>query len=197
MLADGMHDAMVRRQIDRLGVLDHIVHILLRDLAVGRNNWMHTAIVEAAKVTTRYAEVHTANLHIRHLFGLHDRIAHVFGSYGRVGDLAFAHAARARLADPDNIQRPGGIRFTDHRAHLGRADFQSNDDGRGIKHSFSCRVRISPVWPGPERPHSLPASVPGCCSTPTSRAWKLACYSSSQNHKLSAIAAIVFPLRPA
>ena len=60
---------------------------------------------------------------------------------GASADLAFAHAARARLAQADNVQRAFGAEFAHHGAHFGGADFQSDDDGEELKHVFSCCVR--------------------------------------------------------
>src|SRR6476620_6763994 len=88
-----------------------------------------------------HAEIDTANLDVSHLLGLHNRVANVFFRGGGVGNLTLAHAARARLTETHNIQRAVRAEFTDNGAYLGRADFQSDDDGGGIKHvSSSCEV---------------------------------------------------------
>ena len=48
---------------------------------------------------------------------------------GRVHDLALAHAARARLAEADDVQRAVGVLLADNGADFRRADFQTDDDG--------------------------------------------------------------------
>ncbi|MPN53041.1 hypothetical protein SDC9_200704 [bioreactor metagenome] len=65
---------------------------------------MDAAIIEASEVSARDAQVHAANLHIGHLFGLNNRLPDVFLRQRRVNDLAFAHAARAGLAEADYVE---------------------------------------------------------------------------------------------
>ena len=77
MLADGVDDMVFRRQIDRLGVLDDVLHVFLGDLAIGGNHRMHAAIVESANVLAGDAEIDAADFHIGHLLGLDDGVANV------------------------------------------------------------------------------------------------------------------------
>ena len=95
-------------QVDGLGVLDHVLHVVFGDLAVGGDDRMHAAIVEAADVAAGDAEIDAADFHIGHLLGLDDGVAHVLLGQRRVGDFALAHAARARLAEADDVQRAVG-----------------------------------------------------------------------------------------
>ena len=44
MLADGMNNTIVNRKIDRFRVLDDVLHVFLRDFALGRNDRMHAVI---------------------------------------------------------------------------------------------------------------------------------------------------------
>ena len=163
MLANGMDDMVLGRQVDGLGVLDDVLHVFFRNLAVGGNHRMHAAIVEAAHVSAGNAEIDAADFHIRHLLGLDDGVAHVFLGHGRVADLALAHAARAGLAEADDVQRAFGVEFADDGADLGGADFQSDDDGGRIKHVFSWCVRVCGASVCRAATHSLPASGPGRC----------------------------------
>ncbi len=142
MLADGVDDMVLGGQVDRLGVLDHVLHVVFRNLAVGGDDRMHAAVVEAAQVAAGDAEIDAADLDIGHLLGLHNGVAHVLLGRRRIGDFAFAHAARARLAQADDVERAIGAEFADHGADLGRADFQSDDDRGGIKHVSSWGVRV-------------------------------------------------------
>ena len=77
MLADGVDDVVLGGQVDRLGVLDHVLHVVFRDLAVGGDDRMHAAIVEAAQVAAGDAEIDAADFDIGHLLGLDDGVAHV------------------------------------------------------------------------------------------------------------------------
>ena len=90
---------------------------------------MHAAIVEAADMPAGHAEIHAANLHVGHLLGLDDGVAHVLLGLGRVGDFAFAHAPRSRLAEADDVQCAVGAPFANDGADFRRADFQTDNDG--------------------------------------------------------------------
>ena len=103
---------------------------------------MHAAVIKAADVTTRDAKKNAADLDVGHLFGFDDSIAHVFLDERSVADFALAHAAGTRLAQADDVQGAFGVQFADHGADLGGADFQTDDDGGGIKHCFFGRVGV-------------------------------------------------------
>ena len=77
---------------------------------------MHAAVVEAAQMRAGHAEINAADLHVGHLLGLDDGVAHAFLGERRVHDLALAHPARGRLAEADDIQRAIGVLFADDRA---------------------------------------------------------------------------------
>ena len=104
MLPHGVQYVVLRGQIDRLGVLDDVLDVLLGDVPVGRHHRMGAAIVEAADVAAGHTEINAANFHVRHLLGLDNGVAHVLLGGGRVGDLALAHAARAGLAQPNDVR---------------------------------------------------------------------------------------------
>ena len=118
-------------QVDGLGVLDDVLHVVFRDLAVGGDDRMHAAVVEAAHVAAGDAEIDAADFDIGHLLGFDNGVAHVLLGSGRIGDFAFAHAAGAGLAEADDVQRAVGAEFADHGADLGGADFQPDDDRGG------------------------------------------------------------------
>src|SRR5437588_12986120 len=104
MLANSVHDVVLRRQIDGFGILDYILHIFLGNFTVGRNHRMNTAIVATAHVPPRHAEVHTANFHVGHLLGLDDGVANIVLGSVWVGDFTFAYAAGASLAQSDDVE---------------------------------------------------------------------------------------------
>ncbi len=128
VLPDGVQDIIFRRKIDGLGVLDHVLDILRSDLAVGRDDGMHAAIVEPAHVAAAHPEINAADFDISHLLGFDDGVADVLAGQRHIDDFAFAHAARARLAHAHNVQRALRVHVADDRAHFRGADFQSNDD---------------------------------------------------------------------
>src|SRR5262245_60784021 len=84
VLADDMDDTVLGWQSDRLGILDHVLHILVADLPVGRNHRMETAIVKSANVASGHAEINAANLHIGHLLSFYDGIADVLTNRSRI-----------------------------------------------------------------------------------------------------------------
>ena len=129
MLADGVNNVVFRRQIDGLRIFDHIQHVVFGNFAVGGNDRMHAAIVETANVRAGDPEINVPDFHVGHLFGLDDGVAHVLLGLRRVHDLALAHAARARLAEANDVQRAVGDSLADDDADFGRADFQTDNDG--------------------------------------------------------------------
>src|ERR1035437_4816512 len=137
MLANGVDDMVLGGEVDCFGVLDHVLHVILRNLTVGGHNGVHAAIVETAQMAARHAEINTADFGIGHLLGFDNSLAHVLFGQLRISDFAFAHPAGARLAHTDDIQRAIGGEFANNSADLGGADFQSHDDRRSTKHVFS------------------------------------------------------------
>ena len=93
MLADGVDNVVFRRQIDRLRVFNHILHVVFGNFAVGGNHRMHAAIVEAADVRAGDAEINVPDFHVGHLLGFDDGVAHVLLGLRGVHDLALAHPA--------------------------------------------------------------------------------------------------------
>ncbi len=134
MLADGVNNAAFGRQVDGLGVFEHVLDVLLRNRAIGRNHGMNPVIVEAANMIAGDSQVNAADFDIGHLLGFDDGVADVLLGQGGLGDFAFAHAARAGLAHADDVESAAGIDFADYGANLGGANFQSDDDVGWIKH---------------------------------------------------------------
>src|SRR5207247_1035364 len=107
---------------------------------------MHAAIGEAPEMSAGHPEINAADLHVGHLLGLDDGIAHIFAGAGSVGDFALAHPARARLPDADDVERAHRVEFPNHRANLRGADLQPDDDRFRVKHVFSCKGKLWEVW---------------------------------------------------
>src|SRR5207237_1193663 len=105
-------------QIDRFGVLDHVLHVFFSNLTVRRNHRVHSAIVKAAQVSASHAEIDAANFNVGHLLGFDDGVANVLADGGRVSNLALAHAARAGLSYADDVERASGVDFSDDGANF-------------------------------------------------------------------------------
>ena len=58
--------------------------------------------------------------------GIDDRFVHALHRRLEIDDLAFAHAARGRLADAENLDRAIGPAFADDDANLRSADFETD-----------------------------------------------------------------------
>src|SRR5439155_3425002 len=67
MLPDGVDDMVLRGQVDGLGVFDDVLNVVLADFAVGRDDGMDAAIVEASEVANGDSEINAANFNVRHL----------------------------------------------------------------------------------------------------------------------------------
>ena len=74
------------------------------------------------------AEIDAADHHVALLLGIDQRLADAFAGGFEIDDLAFAHAARRRLADAENLHRAVAAGFADDGADFGGADFESDDD---------------------------------------------------------------------
>ena len=138
VLPNDVHHVILGGQIDGLGVLDHVLHIFLGDFAVGGNDRMHAAVVETAEVSATDAEIDAAHLHVSHLFGLDDGVAYVLARQPGIDNLRLAHAAGRGLADAEDAERAGVVDLADHGADFRRARFQTDDEGRAVKHVSSC-----------------------------------------------------------
>src|SRR5678816_3507623 len=46
MLANCVDNMVLSRQIYRLGILNHILDVVLGNLAIGRHDWVHAAVIE-------------------------------------------------------------------------------------------------------------------------------------------------------
>jgi hypothetical protein len=103
---------------------------------------MDAAIVEAADVAAGDTEINVADFHVGHFLGLDDGIPHVLLGLRRIHDFALADAARARLAEADDVQRAVGSLFADHGADFRRANFQTDNDVRIVKHFSSTLVPV-------------------------------------------------------
>src|SRR6266850_4015624 len=103
VLANGVNDMVLGGEVDRLGVFDHVLNIILGNLAISGGDGMNPAIIESAQMAAGNAEVDAADFHIGHLLGFNDGLAHVFFGSRRVGDFPFANATGPSLAQPDNI----------------------------------------------------------------------------------------------
>src|SRR3954470_22836420 len=72
MLPNRMDNMVLRRKIDGFGVLDDVLHVILGNFAIRRDDRMDSAIVEAAQMAPSHAKINAANFNIGHLLGFDD-----------------------------------------------------------------------------------------------------------------------------
>ena len=148
VLANSMDHVVMGRKIDSLGILDDVLHVIFADFPVGRNDRVDAAIVKPAHMAAADAQIDAADFHIGHLFRFDNGVADVFLRQRSINNYAFAHAARACLAQADDIQSALGTEFADDGTDFGGADFQPNNDGRAVKHVSSWFVNLLAAWVG-------------------------------------------------
>ena len=85
------------------------------------------AIVEAEDMRPRDRHVNAPIHDVAFLLFVHDCFVNTFHRRFKIDNLAFAHAARWRLPDSENFQRPVRTRFADDDANLRRPNFQTYD----------------------------------------------------------------------
>ena len=127
MLNDRMEERVLRRNAHFARVDLHIFDILIVDLVALFRQHDATAVVETLNVTACDPDVNAANHHVAFLFGVDHRFVNTFHRRFKIDNLAFAHAARWRLPDSENFQRPVRTRFADDDANLRRPNFQTYD----------------------------------------------------------------------
>src|ERR1051325_9416532 len=103
MLAYGMDNMVLRRQVNRFRVLDHVLHIRFGNLPIRGNHRMDAPVVESAQMTPGNTQVNAADFHIGHLLGLNNRMPDVLLRHWRVTNLALAYAAGASLSQAHDI----------------------------------------------------------------------------------------------
>ena len=126
-LRQHVEDPLVGGYGHRLGRLDHVLDVGVRDLAVADRD--HAVGVQAPDVAAGDAGVDRVDLAAGHQLGLLDRA--LDGLHGRfdVDDHALLQAARGLRAQADDLDRSLGRELADQRDHLGGADVQSHDHG--------------------------------------------------------------------
>ena len=72
------------------------------------------------------ADVNASDHDVAFLFGIDDGFVHAFHRGFEIDDLAFAHAARRRLTDTENLDCAIGPAFADDYTNFRRADFKTD-----------------------------------------------------------------------
>ena len=72
------------------------------------------------------ADVNAADHDVAFLLGIDHRFVHALHRRLEIDDLAFAHAARRRLADSENLDRAVGPAFADDDTNFRGADFETD-----------------------------------------------------------------------
>ena len=126
MLDDRMQKRVLRGNAYFARVDFHVLDVLLVDFVAVFRQHDAAAIVEALDVRAGDADVNAPDHHVAFLFGIDHRFVHAFHRRFKIDDLAFAHAARRRLADAQNFDRAIGPAFADHHANLRRANLETD-----------------------------------------------------------------------
>src|SRR5438105_4525224 len=126
MLDDRVEKGVLRRDAYFPRVDFHILHILLVDLIAIVRQQHAASIVDTLNVSAADADIDAANHDVAFLFGIHDRFVHAFHRRLEIDNLAFAYAARWRLANAKNFDRAIGPAFADHDTNFRRPDFKTD-----------------------------------------------------------------------
>ena len=104
----------------------HVLDVLLVDLVAVFRQHDAAAIVETLNVRAGDADINAANHDVALLLGIDHGFVHAFHGRLEIDDLAFAHAARRRLAHAENLDRAVGPAFADDDTNLRGANFETD-----------------------------------------------------------------------
>ena len=127
MLNNRMQERVLRRNADFARVDLYIFNILVVDLIAFFRQHHAAAVVETLDVTAADRDVNASDHHVAFLFGVDHRFVNAFHRRFKIDNLAFAHAARWRLAHAENFRSSVWTALADHHADLRRPNFQTND----------------------------------------------------------------------
>jgi hypothetical protein len=105
-----------------------VLEILFADLLAIIRDHHGAPIIKAGNVRAGHRQEHAADHHVALLLRVCQRLPNALPRGVEVHDLAFAHAARRRLSDAEDLHRAIVLRLTDDGAHLGSADLEPDDD---------------------------------------------------------------------
>ena len=125
LLRQHVQDALIGRNRDRLGRVDHVLDVAMRDLAVADRD--HAVRVEAAHVTAGDAGVDGVDLAVGHELGLLDRALDGLHRGFDIDHHALLESARGLAAHADDFDRSVRGDLTDQRQHFGGADVEADD----------------------------------------------------------------------
>ncbi len=165
-LRQHVQDALVGGDRHRLGGIDHVLDVTVRDLAVADRD--HAMGVEATYVAAGDAGVDGVDLAVRHQLGFLDRALDRLHGRFDIHHHALLQPARGLTSQTDHLD--GAVRsdLAHERDHLGGADIEPDDDVF-VRFSSHCAVSCRRPAPAPARvPHGRrrPSSPPRshCCS---------------------------------
>ena len=119
-----------------------------------------TAVVEALDVRAGDADVNAADHDVALRLRIDDRLVHAFHGRLEIDDLAFAHAARRRLAHAENLDRAVGPAFAHHDANFRGANFETNHE------ITACHFAYSFLPAARELPCGSAAKMRSCAASP-------------------------------
>ena len=126
MLDDRVQKRILRRDAHFARVDFYILDILFVDLLVVFGHTDAAAIVEALNVRAGDADVDAANHDVAFLFSVDNRFVDALHRRLEINNLAFAHPARRRLADPEDFNRAVRFAFADHDANFRGSNFETD-----------------------------------------------------------------------
>src|SRR5262249_13330381 len=126
MLDNGMKECVLRRNAHLTRIDFYVFDILLIDFIAVLGQHYGSAVVEALKVRPGNGDVYAPDHDVAFLLGIDHRLVHTFHCRFEINDLAFAHAARWRLADAENFDRAIGPAFADNNTDFRGSNLKTN-----------------------------------------------------------------------
>src|SRR5262245_9737079 len=126
MLNDGMEERVLRRDAHLARIDFHILDVLLVNFIAIIGQHDASAIVEALKMRPGNGHVNASDHYVAFLFGIYHRFVHAFHCRFKVNDLAFAYAARWRLADTENLDGAVGPALSNNHTDFGGSNLKTN-----------------------------------------------------------------------
>ena len=105
----------------------YILDILLINLIAVLRQHHTPAIIETLKVGPGYGHVNASDHDVAFLFGIDHCFVNAFHCGFKINDLAFADAARWRLANAQDFDRAIRPAFPDDNTNFGGANLQADD----------------------------------------------------------------------
>src|SRR5215469_8253084 len=123
-----MQERVLRGDADFARVDLYILDILFIDLVTILRQHDTAAIVEALNVRAGHGDIDAADHDVALFFRVDDCFLDAFHGRLEVDDFAFAHAARWRLPDPENLECAVGLSFAYDDTNFRCSDFETDHE---------------------------------------------------------------------